>query len=78
MATEMIEELEKKIDSAIETIELMRLQVEELEERNTILHTENAELKAKQVSWESNLSNMLQKLDNVASTREKTELLAVE
>lgn len=63
MSSELLEKLEGKIDSTIETIELLRLQIEELEERNTILHTENAELKSKYTTWENNLSSMLQKLD---------------
>ena len=65
MSRELLDRLECKIDAAIETIELLRLQIEECEERNTVLHTENSTLKNKHVNWENNLNQMIEKLDLV-------------
>lgn len=70
MSSELLFKLEEKIDHAIENIELLRLQVEELEDRNQSLIDENAALKNKQTTWEQNLSLMLQKLDSVNNKKE--------
>lgn len=72
MSSELLFKLEEKIDNAVETVELLRLQVEELEDRNQSLIDENAALKNKQTTWEQNLSLMLQKLDSVNSKQESS------
>ena len=63
MSIELLQKLENKIDYAIETIELLKLQLEEAEEKNANLASENTALKNKQSSWESNLNIMLDKLN---------------
>jgi len=65
MSTEILQKLEDKIDNAIETIELLRLQTEELEDKYARLLSENTSLKAKQAAWEQNLTTMLEKLDAI-------------
>jgi cell division protein ZapB len=65
MSSELLQRLEDKIDNAIETIELLRLQNEELEAKNSRLHEEVTALKSKQASWENNLTTMLEKLDAI-------------
>lgn len=65
MSSELLQKLEGKIDNAIETIELLRLQAEELEEKHSKLLNENSSLRNKQAAWEQNLSNMLEKLDAI-------------
>lgn len=69
MSSELLFKLEEKIDNAIETIELLRLEMKEAEERNNALMKENATLKSKQSTWEQNLGMMLQKLDAVDSKK---------
>ncbi len=65
MSNELLQKLEDKIDNALETIELLRLQNEELEEKYGKLLNENNTLKNKHAAWEQNLSNMLEKLDAI-------------
>lgn len=68
MSTELLQKLEDKIDSAIDTIEILRLQNEELEEKYSRLMSENTMLKEKQTTWEKNLSVMLEKLDAIEAS----------
>lgn len=71
MSSELLQKLEDKIDNAIETIELLRLQTEELEDKHARLLSDNAALKNKQVAWEQNLSTMLEKLDAIEPKESK-------
>ncbi len=73
MSNRLLEKLETKLDEVIETIEILRLQVEELEEKNTLLSEENSTLKGRQVQWEQGLTTLLNKLDNVTPGSDKTE-----
>jgi len=65
MSNELLQRLENSVENAIETIEMLRLQIEDLEDKRARLIEENQTLKAKQSSWEHNLSTMLEKLENV-------------
>lgn len=58
MITELFLKLEQKVEYAIDTIELLRLQIEELEE-------ENLALKAEHEKWRSDLTNLIGRLDQV-------------
>lgn len=80
MSSELLQKLEDKIDNAVETIELLRLQNEELEEKNSRLNNENTALKNKQAAWEQNLANMLEKLDAIEpkEQRQNVSSMAVE
>lgn len=75
MVNELIQSLEKKIDKTIETIELLRMQIEDLEEQNcacadlnTKLQADNEALKASNISWERNINNLLNKLGTIEAT----------
>ena len=75
MSNELIKNLEVKIDNAIETIELLRLQVEELEEKNneliaktSLLQQENSSLTNCNEDWQKNVNNLLNKLDSANVT----------
>ena len=76
MATTLLEKLEEKIDNSIEIIELLRLQIEEAEDKIVKLEEKNQLLKNKQTEWEQNLSQMLQKLEiaNPSKTNRAAEL----
>ncbi len=65
MPSELLQKLESRIDNAIESIELLRLQIEELEVKNAKLFDENSILKDRQSYWEKNLNLMLDKLDTI-------------
>lgn len=65
MSIELLQKLEDKIDNALETIELLRLQNDELEEKYAKLLNENNTLKNKHAAWEQNLTTMLEKLDAI-------------
>ncbi len=58
-------ELESKIDHVIESIELLKLQVEELEQYNAELQQENNKLKGHQSEWTQGLHTLIHKLDTV-------------
>ena len=80
MSEHLLAQLEKKIENAIENIELLRLQVEELEEKNAKLQNENATLqnenatfKSRQSEWEQGLTKLLNKLDDVNGATAQTE-----
>ncbi|HQZ87717.1 MAG TPA: cell division protein ZapB [Gammaproteobacteria bacterium] len=65
MSNALLLQLEVKLDDMIETLEILRLQVSDLEEKNDALQTENAALKTRQSQWEQGLSSLLNKLDHV-------------
>ena len=65
MSSQLLEQLEAKIDETVETIEIMRLQIEELEEKNIKLQDDNNVLKDKHEVWERTLHSMLNKLNSV-------------
>lgn len=61
MSTELFNQLEQKVTSAVEALELMRMEAEELRE-------ENARLKQEREEWERRLSALLGKFDEVEAT----------
>jgi cell division protein ZapB len=71
MSSQLLEQLESKIDDTIETIEILRLQIEELEEKNIKLQDENNVLKDKHTAWEKTLNAMLSKLKNIESATQE-------
>ncbi len=61
MSIELFNQLEQKVTSAVEALELMRMEAEELRE-------ENARLKQEREEWERRLSALLGKFDEVETT----------
>lgn len=78
MSNELLAKLEGSIDRAIEAIELMRMQIEELEDQQQSLSQENHLLLEKHQAWESTLSSMLQKLSNVDTSNVNNTIEAKE
>lgn len=78
MSTQLLEQLEEKIDNAIEVIELLRLQIEELEEQNADLQQDNQVLKGRQTEWEHSLASLLNKLDGASLGSDKVDMRPVE
>lgn len=58
MITDLFLQLEQKVEFAVDTIELLKLQIEELEE-------ENLALKAEHEKWRSDLTALIGRLDQV-------------
>jgi cell division protein ZapB len=73
MSQSIFHKLEARVDAALETIELLRLQLEDQEEHNKTLLTENANLKNKQIEWEHDLATLLRKLEGADLRFGKTE-----
>lgn len=72
MSLEILDQLEGKIRQAVETIQLLQLEVEELKEKNTqvnaaneTLRNENEQLKAEHNNWQERLRSLLGQIDNV-------------
>lgn len=72
MSAEILDQLESKIKQAVETIQLLQLEVEELKDKNQqaqqandALRGENEQLKAEQANWQERLRSLLGQIDNV-------------
>ncbi|AWI51506.1 hypothetical protein AM202_0042 [Actinobacillus minor 202] len=72
MSLSVLDELESKIKQAVETIQLLQLEVEELKEKNAeaerakaSLNQEYEQLKAEQQSFQERLRSLLGQIDNV-------------
>ncbi|WP_444678556.1 cell division protein ZapB [Halomonas sp. E19] len=61
MSTELFNRLEQKVASAVEALELLKMEAEELRE-------ENARLKQEREEWERRLSALLDKFDEVEAS----------
>ena len=58
MYNELLNQLEKRIQEAVETIEMYRLEIAELKEKNS-------ELENKHQVWEDKLSSLIQKFETL-------------
>lgn len=72
MSLEILDQLDEKIKQAVETIQLLQLEVEELKEKNNqaqqaneALRNENEQLKAEHHNWQERLHSLLGRIDNV-------------
>lgn len=68
----LLQQLEKKVENALEVIELLRMEIDGLEE-------ENVALKAEQEQWRDDLAGLLRKFDQVdlgPDTETQEELFA--
>lgn len=65
MTSDLLLQLEQKVSHAVEVIELLRLQVEELEKENTVL-------KAEHEKWRRDLSALIKRLDIVDTQTTKS------
>ena len=52
MSIELFDQLEQKVSTAVDTIEMLRMEVEELRQ-------ENEQLKSERTQWESRLNGIL-------------------
>lgn len=61
MSIELFNRLEQKVTSAVEALELLKMEAEELREENTRLKQEREE-------WERRLNGVLGKLEEIEAT----------
>ncbi|WP_196221431.1 cell division protein ZapB [Sansalvadorimonas verongulae] len=66
MSIESLTQLESKIQSAIETMGIYRLEIDELREAKTKLEAENAELRKELQSWSDTVGSLLGRLETVS------------
>ncbi|MFD0966680.1 cell division protein ZapB [Seminibacterium arietis] len=72
MSLEILDQLENKIKQAVETIQLLQLEIEELKDKNTQvqqaydqLRSENDQLKIEHNNWQERLRSLLGHIDNL-------------
>ena len=72
MSLEILDQLEEKIRQAVETIQLLQLEVEELKEQKNqsqqaveALQHENEPLRNEHRNWQEHIRSLLGKFDNV-------------
>ncbi|MDN3678959.1 cell division protein ZapB [Vibrio tapetis subsp. quintayensis] len=79
MSLEVLEQLEAKVQTAVDTIALLQMEVEELKERNDALTTEasglkgnseeleqqNQQMREEHTAWQERIRNLLGKMDDV-------------
>ncbi len=58
MTSDLLLQLERKVSHAVEVIELLRLQVEELEQENLVLKEEHDK-------WRNDLTNLIKRFDQI-------------
>jgi cell division protein ZapB len=58
MTNDLLQKLEQKVAHAVEVIELLRMQIEELE-------TENSTLKAEHDKWRRDLVSLIKRFDQI-------------
>ncbi|MFM2481777.1 cell division protein ZapB [Celerinatantimonas sp. YJH-8] len=70
MSFELLEELEAKIQTAVENIELLRMEIDDLKEQNSKLSDENNRLTQEQQAWQERLKSLLGRMNNINSDGE--------
>ncbi|WP_025673343.1 cell division protein ZapB [Salinivibrio socompensis] len=79
MSLEVLEQLEAKVQMAVDTISLLQMELEELKEKNGSLEQdavaekesreqlaqENAKLKEEQEAWQNRIRSLLGKIESV-------------
>ncbi|MDG6897483.1 cell division protein ZapB [Actinobacillus delphinicola] len=65
MSFEILDQLEGKIKEAVETIQLLQLEIEELKGKNQQLSQENESLKSEHNDFQDRLRALLGRIDNV-------------
>ena len=66
MYNELLNQLEKRIQEAVETIEMYRLEIAELKEKNS-------ELENQHQVWEDKLSSLIQKFETLNQSEESED-----
>ncbi|GIC77457.1 cell division protein ZapB [Moritella sp. F3] len=73
MNFDVLDKLESKVQTAVDTISLLQMELEELKEENNQLLENNAELKGQQDVWQDRLRSLLGRMDEVQELEELEE-----
>ncbi len=67
MSFEVLEQLEAKVQSAVDGISLLKMELDELRAQNQQLTEENQQLRNDHIAWQERLRALLGKMDQVDS-----------
>ena len=67
MSFEVLEQLEAKVQSAVDGITLLKMELDELRAQNQQLKEENQNLRNEHHAWQDRLRSLLGKLDQMNS-----------
>jgi len=73
MNFDVLDKLESKVQTAVDTISLLQMELEELKEENNALLANNSELKSQQDVWQDRLRSLLGRMDEVQELEELEE-----
>jgi len=73
MNFDVLDKLQSKVQTAVDTISLLQMELEELKEENNQLLENNAELKGQQDVWQDRLRSLLGRMDEVQELEELEE-----
>jgi cell division protein ZapB len=73
MNFDVLDKLESKVQTAVDTISLLQMELEELKEENNQLLVNNSELKGQQDVWQDRLRSLLGRMDEVQELEELEE-----
>jgi cell division protein ZapB len=73
MNFDVLDKLESKVQTAVDTISLLQMELEELKEENNLLVANNSELKSQQDVWQDRLRSLLGRMDEVQELEELEE-----
>ena len=73
MNFDVLDKLESKVQTAVDTISLLQMELEELKEENNQLLANNSELKEQQDVWQDRLRSLLGRMDEVQELEELEE-----
>ncbi len=73
MNFDVLDKLESKVQTAVDTISLLQMELEELKEENNQLLANNSELKDQQDVWQDRLRSLLGRMDEVQELEELEE-----
>ncbi|MGL5948280.1 MAG: cell division protein ZapB [Aeromonas sp.] len=65
MTLEVLEQLESKVQSAVENIALLKMELDEMKEKNEQLLVENGQLRTEHEAWQERLRALLGKMDQM-------------
>lgn len=68
MSLEVLEQFESKVQSAVDNISLLKMELDELKEQNSKLQDENHQLRNEHVAWQERLRALLGKMDQMGET----------
>ncbi len=63
MSLEVLDQLETKVQSAVENIALLKMEIDDLKKLNQTLQQDNEQLRSEQAAWQERLRVLLGKME---------------